>query len=174
MLNRLVRVILLLSFSAIIPFCCQKNNEKDLTEISEQYIEPYRPCDSTSPRNKIQKKVSKGLILESVSKFPESKTENPQHSIDLNFRSEDLSAENTRIDIYVSARNRLGKIMIGHTWIPREHPPVHLWKPGSCFPVSCLVNLPMSRNSMTWDIEARISAQNGGVTVINLGQVTLG
>ena len=153
---------------------CQQLNQKSESEITRIQIEPYRVCSTGPKLITVENEVMNGLILDSVSGFPDSVTEIPQHSIDLNFKSNSILPENTRIDIYVNAQNNLGRIMIGHTWIPREHPPLNHWKQNVCFPVACPINMPISLKSRTWDINARIRVQNGDVTVINLGRVTLG
>lgn len=176
MLNRYPQIILiiLIVIPPLIFLSCQQTNVKPPADIPVLRIEPYQPCDSTSPRIEIQKKVANGLILKSVSRFPGSITQIPQHLIDFNFISNGSYTEDNRIDIYVSAQNRRGKILIGHTWIPREHPPVKQWKQNVCFPVACQINLPLSHTRITWDIQARIRVKNGDLTIIDLGRVTLG
>ncbi len=138
-----------------------------------QAVEPIRPCESVGGSVPVNVEIVPGLQLVQVSGLPQGTSDSPQFTICLHWvRTGDL-AHDPRIEVRIRAESRGIRTHVGFARLCIEQPDPVLWKKNECFPLTCVVSLPLAESPWIWELTAFVRAGDWTERQVVLGRVFL-
>lgn len=152
---------------------CTDSRTPSIRTDSTAVIVPRVPCSDSGGALDLNIEVIPELSLMCVTGLPLDHTASPQLVLFFHLSKIRELRRDVNLEIYVSAESSLGKLLVGFARVTQIHPQPRLWRPNTCFPVACDVNLPLATSTITWHLEARIRSGPGKAVVVSLGDVRL-